>query len=172
MLAKVTPILFSNSFVYVCSNPTSKTVNLYDTAGKLHVLCLQFAPGTLFVPRSNAPAQLDMASMQYVVHSNDADQQMHGQPLSHQYLPNDSMLFQHYADMDMAQPGGLRNLLQAETHGTPTANYGMDRGVAGKTPLHVLKLSVCVYVCVCVCEKLVVFQRACVHPCASLEAGL
>ncbi|KAL0027338.1 hypothetical protein WJX79_001664 [Trebouxia sp. C0005] len=91
----------------------------------------QFAPGTLFVPRSNAPAQLDMASMQYIVHSNDADQQMHGQPLSHQYMPNDSMLFQHYADMDMAQPKGLRNLLQAETHGTTNANYGMDRGVAG-----------------------------------------
>ncbi len=107
------------------------------TADKPHVLCLQFAPGTLFVPRSNAPAQLDVASMQYVVHSNDADQQMHGQPLGHQYMPNDSMLFQHYADMDMAQPGELRNLLQAETHGTPTANYGMDRGVAGKTPLRV-----------------------------------
>ncbi|DBB18290.1 TPA: hypothetical protein ACH3X3_003249 [Trebouxia sp. C0006] len=114
----------------------------------------QFAPGTLFVPRSNAPAQLDVASMQYVVHNNDADQQMHGQPLSHQYMPNDSMLFQHYADLDMAQPGGVRNLLQAETHGTPTANYGMDRGVAGKTHLHVLKL------CVCVCVKLVLFQRA------------
>ncbi len=116
------------------------------TAGNPLVPCLQFAPGTLFVPRSNAPAQLDVASMQYVVHNNDADQQMHGQPLSHQYMPNDSMLFQHYADMDMAQPGGVRNLLQAETHGTPTANYGMDRGVAGKTHLHVLKL------CVCVCE--------------------
>ena len=114
------------------------------TAGNPHVLCLQFAPGTLFVPRSNAPAQLDVASMQYVVHSGDADQQMHGQPLSHQYMPNDSMLFQHYADMDMGQSGGLRNLLQAETHGTPTANYGMDRGVAGKTPLHVPMLCVCV----------------------------
>ncbi len=126
----------SNSFVHKCNNLTCKTVIVYDTAGKPHVLCLQFAPGTLFVPRSNAPAQMDVASMQYVVHSNDADQQMHGQPLGHQYMPNDSMLFQHYPDMDMAQPGGLRNLLQAETHGTPNANYGMDRGVAGKTPLH------------------------------------
>ena len=122
------------------------------TAGNPHVLCLQFAPGTLFVPRSNAPAQPDLTSMQYVVPSNDADQQMHGQPFSHQYMPNDSMLFQHYADMDMAQSGGLRNLLQApETHETPTANYGMDRGVAGKTPLHGLML-----VCVCVYQAFAV----------------
>ena len=120
-------------------------------------MCLQFAPGTLFVPRSNAPTQLDVASMQYVVHSNEADQEMHGQPLSHQYMPNDSMLFQHYADMDMAQPGGLRNLLQAETHGTPTANYGMDRGVAGKTPLHVLTL--CADVCVCMYVKRLLFPE-------------
>ncbi len=132
-----------NTLVYICEYSTvvHNTATMYAyTAENPNVLCLQFAPGTLFVPRSNAPAQLDMASMQYVVHSNDADQQMHGQPLGHQYMPNDSMLFQHYADMDMAQSGGLRNLLQAETHGAPTANYGIDRGVAGKTPLHVLML--------------------------------
>ncbi len=112
-----------------------------------------------------------MASMQYIVHSNDAEQQMHGQPLGHQYLPNDSMLFQHYADMDMAQSGGLRNLLQAETHGTPTANYGMDRGVAGKTPLHVLTLvCVCVYVSVCVCVFVCVLTSQ--APCVSLNAEM
>lgn len=146
MYALFQSIYVSIALLYTTLQPCTRTQQENP-----HVLCLQFAPGTLFVPRSNAPAQLDMASMQYIVHSNDADQQMHGQPLSHQYMPNDSMLFQHYADMDMAQPKGLRNLLQAETHGTTNANYGMDRGVAGKTPLHDL-VCVCVCVTVCVCE--------------------
>ena len=75
--------------------------------------------------------------MQFEAHSSDAEQQMHGQLQGHQYVPNDSMLFQHYADMEMARHGGgLRNLLPADTHVTPTATFDMDRGLGGEACSH------------------------------------
>ena len=102
---------------------------------RLLSVCMQFAPGTLFVPHSTAPAHLEMTGMQYAVHSSDAEQQLHGQSHMHHYMPDDSMLFQHYADMDVGQPGGLRNLLQTEPHATPPSKFGLDKAIGGETYL-------------------------------------
>ena len=69
--------------------------------------------------------------------SDTAQQQMHmRQSYAHHYLPNDSLLLQHYADMDMCQGavGGLRSMLQGgDPDVTPTATFDMDRGLGGET---------------------------------------
>ena len=89
---------------------------------------LQFAPGTYLVPRSTVPAHVDVTSMQYSMQGMEAEQMPHGQQ---PYLSNDSLLLQHYADMELGQAGGLRGLLQAEPNVTPTVNFDMDRAIVG-----------------------------------------
>ena len=79
-----------------------------------------------------------MAGMQFD-HGNDAEQPPLGCSPGRYCMQqqHDSMLFQHYADMDrgmdVAQPDGVRNLLQADAHVTTSANFDMDQAMGGKT---------------------------------------
>ena len=97
----------------------------------MNALCvlLQFAPGTLLVPRSNASAHLDIG-MQCDPHSLYVEHQMQPQAQGHQYMSNDSILLQHYAEM--APMGEAGSSLQAEAHLHPSSsNFDMDRVSAG-----------------------------------------
>ena len=89
---------------------------------------LQFAPGTLLVPRSNASSHLDTA-MQFDQHSIYMEQHMappaHGLP----YMSNDSILLQHYAEM--APMGDTRNALQGDGHMHASTGFDIDQGSGG-----------------------------------------
>ena len=72
---------------------------------------MQFAPGTLLVPRSNASVYF-FYCLQLDLHSACIDQQMQPQSHGQHYMSNDSILLQHYANMAPMGEGG--NPLQAD----------------------------------------------------------
>lgn len=89
---------------------------------------LQFAPGTLLVPRSNAHSHLDTA-MQFDQHSIYMDQHMLPPAHGHPCISNDSILLQHYAEM--APMGDAGNAVQADGHMHASTSFDTDQGPGG-----------------------------------------
>lgn len=87
-----------------------------------------FAPGTLFVPQHHSSTpNLDLASAQHF--NLHADQEMQGsQP---NYMQTDSALFQHYADMGLAQ-GSMTSMLTADIQMTPAASFALEPSMTGQ----------------------------------------
>lgn len=105
---------------------TSISTDMYMTAA---CVLLQFAPGTLLVPRSNASTHMDMG-MQFDPHSLYVEHHMQPQAQGQQYMSNDSILLQHYAEM--APMGEAGAALQAEPHMHPTSsNFDSERVSGG-----------------------------------------
>lgn len=89
-----------------------------------------FAPGTLFVPQQHSSTpNLDLASVHSQHFNLHADQQMQGsQP---NYMQTDSALFQHYADMGLAQ-GSMTSMLTADLQMTPAASFALEPSLTGQ----------------------------------------
>ena len=118
---------YSMCFRVVCATciaPSGKPISYL-----CHVL--QFAPGTLLVPRSNASSHLDTA-MQMDQHSIYMEQHMLPPDHGHPYMSNDSILLQHYAEM--APVGDAGNAVQADSH--MHASSGFDTGPGGMVTMY------------------------------------
>lgn len=92
---------------------------------------LQFAPGTLLVPRSNASSHLDTA-MQFDQHSIYMEQHMAPPAHGHPYVSNDSILLQHYADM----APHASSALQSDSHMHASTSFETNLGPGGMVPTY------------------------------------
>ena len=88
-----------------------------------------FAPGTLFVPRQHSAAHLELANT-HTEHLTMYDQQLHDAYTNQHYMQTDSALFQHYADMGLAQDS-LTTMLTTDAHMTPSANFALEPSITG-----------------------------------------
>lgn len=90
-----------------------------------------FAPGTLFVPQQHSTtSHLDLASVQSQHVNMHVDQQLQEPHSNEHCMQTDSALFQHYADMSLAQES-MTSMLTADVQMTPPTNFDLEASMTG-----------------------------------------